>query len=137
MFNKDNILEARFSNADYDTISVLYTDENGNLIETYVQVNEEDVAYKALVEAGHSKEVIEEKTVEYKKAYMSNVYNTLKERHPGTHKEVITAIENEIEAKKEELASVQEQVEMKREEFLTAIAAIKALNDKHNITSET
>ena len=135
MFKDKTILDARFANAAQDTIAVLY-EEGDEAIEVYVEVNESDPAYQSLVEAGLSQEKIIDNTAEAKRKYMAGVYERLREEHKETHDVVIAQLETELEAKKAELASVAEQVEFKREEFLTAIAAIKALNDKNNITSE-
>ena len=81
MFNKNNIRDVRFSNSDEDVIAVVYEDENGDNVETYVSVNKTDASYKLLVKAGYSAEVVKEKTTEAKRAYMQNVYETLRTQH--------------------------------------------------------
>ena len=128
-----NILDARFANPSEDTIAVLYQDETGNNVEVYVEVNEDDATYKSLVEAGYSKEIIIEKTVEAKKEYMRNVYNVFYEHHLPTHEAVMQEFERVEREKKEDLEKLDELIELRRQQFMISVASIKALKEQNNI----
>ena len=125
-----NILEARFANQANDLIAVLYKDENNENIEMYVEVNENDSTYKSLVQAGYSKEVIIENTVEAKKAHMRKVYDILKEQHRGQHEKVMSDLEKERLEKIDEINKLEEVIELKRQQFLISIAALEAIRLK-------
>ncbi len=97
MFNKNNIRDVRFSNSDEDIIAVVYEDENGDNVETYVSVNETDASYKLLVKAGYSTEVVKEKTTEAKRTYMQNVYETLRAQHKPQFDKMLIDLETDYE----------------------------------------
>lgn len=133
MFNKDNIIDARFARPSQDLIAVVYTDEAGQNVETYVEVNDDDHAYKSLVELGYSKEVIVDKTAKYKQEYMRNVYNTLRDKHADQHEKVLKHLELEKQVKRDEINALDEILELKRQQFLIATAAIEAIKEINNI----
>jgi hypothetical protein len=138
MFDNTNIVDVRFTNAANDTISVVYRDNDTNEnVETYVQVNEDDATYKALVAAGYSQEVMIERTIEAKKAHMRNVYNVFREQHQGEYLRVIDDLEREkqekLEEVREQISRVSETLNKKRQQFLIAVAAIEALKKDNRI----
>ena len=136
MFNKENILDARFANEENNIVAVLYTDENGDKVEVYVEVNETDATYKALVEAGFSAKTIEDNTIEFKKAFMRNMYDKMKEEHQVQHDAVLATLEAERLEKAAELEKLNEIIALKNQEYGLAVAAIKALKEENNITSK-
>jgi len=138
MFDNTNIVDVRFTNAANDTISVVYRDNDTNEnVETYVQVDEADATYKALVAAGYSQEVMIERTIEAKKAHMRNVYNVFREQHQGEYLRVIDDLEREkqekLEEVREQISRVSETLNKKRQQFLIAVAAIEALKKDNRI----
>ena len=138
MFDNTNIVDVRFTNAANDTISVVYRDNDTNEnVETYVQVNEDDATYKALVAAGYSQKVMIERTIEAKKAHMRNVYNVFREQHQGEYLQVIDDLEREkqekLEEVREQISRVSETLNKKRQQFLIAVAAIEALKKDNRI----
>lgn len=138
MFDNTNIVDVRFTNAANDTISVVYRDNDTNEnVETYVQVNEADATYKALVAAGYSHEVMIERTIEAKKVHMRNVYNVFREQHEGEYHQVIADLEREKQEKleeiREQISRVSETLSKKKQQFLIAVAAIEALKKNNRI----
>ena len=131
MFNKENIRDARFTNRDEDIIAVLYEDENGDNIETYVQVNKNDSSYKLLVESGYSAKVVKDNTTESKRQYMQNVYETLKAQHkPQFDKMYEETVQNYLrykEDKERDIARLDNTIKLRKDQFMLSSAALHAI----------
>lgn len=71
-----DIIEARYTNDQQDTILVLHSTEEDGIIEEYIQPD--TVQYKALVDLGWSEEKIVDTTAEFKRQQMASVVEVAK-----------------------------------------------------------
>lgn len=132
MFTKDNVIEARYSNPEHDTIIVTWKDMD-NEFESYIQAGSAD--HNSLKEAGWDDSRIEEVTVEWKRQQSAAVYHALRYAASGGVLEEVTA---EIEVKKRELETYKTKVELEKEKYVQSynlnkklIEETKAIKEKY------
>jgi hypothetical protein len=90
-----DIIEARYTNDQQDTILVLHSTEEDGIIEEYIQPD--TVQYKALVDLGWSEEKIVDTTAEFKRQQMASVVEVAKTAAADLYKEEVERCREEAE----------------------------------------
>lgn len=95
----NNVIEARYTNAEQDTIQVLHT-VDGQVIEEYIQVG--SPAHTELVECGWDHEKIVDVTAEYKKQQLKYLHDLMRSVHKEEYEASIKENEEKLERKLKE-----------------------------------
>lgn len=106
-----DIIEARYTNDQQDTILVLHSTEEDGIIEEYIQPD--TVQYKALVDLGWSEEKIVDTTAEFKRQQMASVVEAAKTAAADVYKEEIKR--HQAEAERSQRHSLEARVHAERE----------------------
>jgi hypothetical protein len=135
MFKKENIIEARWTNEQQDTILVLVKDGDNNY-ETFIETN--SAQHKQLIDAGWNNEKITEETAEWKKEQSRALHEALTYNTRVKVREELDKIEKEHDRNKAELDAKSqdiinawnEKIEKLQLEFITKYTGVKLMHEK-------
>jgi|TARA_B110000858_G_C17777411_1_gene462938 hypothetical protein len=135
MFKKENIIEARWTNEQQDTILVLVKDGDNNY-ETFIETN--SAQHKQLIEAEWDAEKITEASAEWKKEQARILHEALTFSTKVEIREKLDEIEKdydrskaELDAKSQDIINAwNEKIEKLQLEFITKYTGVKLMHEK-------
>lgn len=135
MFKKENIVEARWTNEQQDTILVLVKDGDNNY-ETFIETN--SAQHKQLIEAEWDADKITEASAEWKKEQARILHEALTFSTKVEIREKLDEIEKdydrskaELDAKSQDIINAwNEKIEKLQLEFITKYTGVKLMHEK-------
>lgn len=125
-----DIIEARYTNEQQDTILILHTIEEGVVIEEYIQPG--TVQHKALEDLGWTKEKIIDATAEFKRNQINAVRESLKFTAKDVYKEELDKVTSELANIRKQILEAEIMHKQKSSKFQREIVQAELLVKQRN-----
>lgn len=125
-----DIIEARYTNEQQDTILILHTIEDGVVIEEYIQPG--TAQHKALEDLGWTKEKIIDATAEFKRNQINAVRESLKFTAKDVYKEELDKVTSELANIRKQILEAQIMHKQKSSKFQREIVQAELLVKQRN-----